>query len=70
MNKNELVVQIVKETGVIKTNALKVIDAFVNVVSEELTKKDGKITIVGFGAFKTIEKKKKRVETQEQAKRS
>jgi len=60
MNKNELVIQMVKKTGVIKSNALKVIDAFVNTVSEELTKKNGKLTIVGFGAFKTIEKKKKK----------
>lgn len=59
MNKNDLAVEIVKESGVTKVDALKVIDSFVEVVSEELVK-DGKLTLVGFGTFKTITKKQKK----------
>ncbi len=60
MNKNELAVQMVKESDITKVDALKVIDSFVDVVSNELKKKDGKLTLVGFGTFKTIIKKKKK----------
>lgn len=60
MNKNELAIQMVKKAGVTKSNAFKVIDAFVDVVSIELSKNDGNLTIVGFGTYKTIEKKKKK----------
>jgi DNA-binding protein HU-beta len=60
MNKNELAIQMVKKAGVTKSNAFKVIDAFVDVVSIELRKNDGNLTIVGFGTYKTIEKKKKK----------
>ena len=59
MNKNELAVQMVKGSSVKKTEALTVIDSIVDVVSDEL-KKDGKLTLVGFGTFKTITKKKKK----------
>ena len=59
MNKNELAVQMVKGSSVTKTEALTVIDSIVDVVSDEL-KKDGKLTLVGFGTFKTITKKKKK----------
>lgn len=60
MNKNELAASIVKESGVTKVDALKVIDSFVEVVSDELKKTDGKLTLVGFGTFKTITKKQKK----------
>jgi DNA-binding protein HU-beta len=60
MNKNELAVQMVKDSSITKSDAMKVIDAFVDVVTVELKKKDAKITLVGFGTFKTIEKKQKK----------
>jgi DNA-binding protein HU-beta len=60
MNKNELSVQMVSDSGVTKNDAMKVIDAMVEVVTEELQKKDGKLTLVGFGTFKTINKKQKK----------
>jgi DNA-binding protein HU-beta len=60
MNKNELAVQMVKDSSITKSDAMKVIDAFVDVVTIELKKKDAKITLVGFGTFKTIEKKQKK----------
>jgi len=60
MNKNELAVQMVKDSSVTKNDALKVIDAMVETVSDELKKKDGRLTLVGFGTFKTINKKQKK----------
>ena len=60
MNKNELAVEMVKDSSITKSDAIKVLDAFVDVITAELTKKDAKITLVGFGTFKTIEKKQKK----------
>jgi nucleoid DNA-binding protein len=59
MNKNELAAQMAKDGITPKTTALKVLDAMIEVVSRELKKADGKITLVGFGTFKTIVKKAK-----------
>ncbi len=60
MNKNELAAEMVKETGATNSDALKVIDSMIETVSEELTQEDGKLTLVGFGTFKTITKKQKK----------
>ena len=60
MNKNDLAVQLVKEAGTTKVDALKVIDSLIDVVSGELKKTNGKLTLVGFGTFKTITKKQKK----------
>lgn len=60
MNKNELAVQMVKDSSITKSDAIKVIDGLVDVITAELKRKDAKITLVGFGSFKTIEKKQKK----------
>ncbi|MCP4214763.1 MAG: HU family DNA-binding protein [bacterium] len=60
MNKNELAVQMVDDSDVTTSDALKVIDSLVEVVSDELKNDDGKLTLVGFGTFKTIIKKQKK----------
>ena len=60
MNKNEVAVQMVKDSGITKVDALKIIDSFIDVVSNELKNDNGKLTLVGFGTFKTITKKKKK----------
>ena len=60
MNKNELAVQMVKDSSITKNDAIKVIDEFVNIVTKELMTKDGKVTLVGFGTFKTLDKKQKK----------
>ncbi len=59
MNKNELALQMVRDSSITKGEALTVIDKLIEAVSEEL-KRNGKITLVGFGAFKTINKKEKK----------
>ncbi len=60
MNKNELAVEMVKDSSITKSDAIKVIDAFVEIVGSELSGGDGKVTLVGFGTFKTLEKKQKK----------
>lgn len=60
MNKNELALAMVKDSGTTKNDALKVIDALVEVVSDEMKENEGKLTLVGFGTFKTITKKEKK----------
>lgn len=60
MNKNELAVQMVKDSSITKNDAIKVIDGFVNIITEEMTTRGGKVTLVGFGTFKTLDKKQKK----------
>lgn len=60
MNKNELALQMVKDSSITKSDAMNVIDTFIEVASKELQKNEGKITLVGFGTLKTINKKKKK----------
>ena len=53
MNKSELSIQMVKDSSLTKADALRVLDAFIDIVADELKKDDGKVTLVGFGTFKT-----------------
>jgi DNA-binding protein HU-beta len=59
MNKSEIAQQMVKDSTIIKSNAIKVINTLVTVIGDVLKKRDGKVTLVGFGTFKVIEKKAK-----------
>ncbi|MEN8154524.1 MAG: HU family DNA-binding protein [Acidobacteriota bacterium] len=60
MNKNELANEMVNEAGISKNDALNVIDLMIETVTDELKRKEGKLTLVGFGTFKTIVKKRKK----------
>ena len=50
MNKAELIAAIAAKTGETKKSAEETINAFVDVVTESLTKGD-KVQLVGFGSF-------------------
>jgi DNA-binding protein HU-beta len=52
MNKQELVAKIASDTGLTKTGAAAVVDAFIAGIVKTL-KKGHSITFVGFGTFKT-----------------
>jgi DNA-binding protein HU-beta len=56
MNKQELIAKIAKDTGVSKTNASAAVDSFFEGVTKALKKGDS-ITFVGFGTFKTSQRK-------------
>ena len=52
MNKTELVNAMTTVTGVSKKDVEKVLNSFINVVSNEMANK-GKVQLVGFGTFET-----------------
>ena len=55
MNKNELIAAVAEASEVSKKDAEKVIQAFTEVVADEL-KKGEKIQLVGFGTFEVSER--------------
>lgn len=55
MNKKELVAAIVARTEMKKVDAEKAVEAFVDVVSEEL-KNDGRVQLIGFGTFEVAQR--------------
>jgi DNA-binding protein HU-beta len=60
MNKSDLVDQIAADAGIPKAIALKTLNSFMDNVTKTLKKKDGKVTLVGFGTFvKTRRKARK-----------
>ena len=52
MNKAELLGAMSKETNLTKKDVESVLNSFVNVVSNQLAKKD-KVQLIGFGTFET-----------------
>lgn len=57
MTKAELIEQMAKDAGISKATAGKAMDSFVDSVTKALKKKDGKITLVGFGTFSKVRRK-------------
>lgn len=58
MNKAELVAAIAEKTELSKKDSEKALKAFIDVVTEELTKGE-KIQLVGFGTFEVSERKER-----------
>ena len=56
MNKSELIDAIAKDAEITKAAAKKALESFVANVTETLTKKDGKVSLVGFGTFSVSER--------------
>ncbi len=56
MNKHELIEKIAKDTGVTKVNAAKAVESLIDGITRSL-KKGEPITFVGFGTFKTSQRK-------------
>ena len=56
MNKQELISKVASKVGITKKQAQNVIDAFIEVVTDSLSK-DEKVTLVGFGTFKVMQRK-------------
>ena len=57
MTKAELVEQMAKDASISKTAAATVLDSFTANVTKALKKKDGKVTLVGFGTFSKTRRK-------------
>jgi DNA-binding protein HU-beta len=56
MNKQELITKISQDTGITKGNAAAAVDSFIEGITRSL-KKGQSITFVGFGTFKTAQRK-------------
>ena len=56
MNKQDLIAKIAKDTGITKTNATAAVESFIDGITKSL-KKGEPITFVGFGTFKTSQRK-------------
>jgi DNA-binding protein HU-beta len=57
MTKVELVEQMAKDADISKAAAAAVLESFMSSVSAALKKKDGKVTLVGFGTFMKTRRK-------------
>ncbi len=57
MTKAELVDKMSQEAGISKIAASAALDSFVSNVTKALKKKDGKVTLVGFGTFQKARRK-------------
>jgi DNA-binding protein HU-beta len=57
MTKAELVEKMAKDAGISKVAAATALDSFMDGVTKALKKKDGKVTLVGFGTFMKTRRK-------------
>lgn len=57
MTKAEIIEAMAKDAGISKAAAGKALDAFTASVSKALKKKDGRVTLVGFGTFSKARRK-------------
>jgi len=46
-----------KDAGISKSNANAVLNSFLDGITKELKKKDGKVTLIGFGTFSKVHRK-------------
>ena len=57
MNKAELVASVAEKTGLTKKDTEATVNALIATVEKELTKKDGKVQLIGFGTFEVRKRK-------------
>ncbi len=57
MTKAELVEMMAEDAGISKVAAAAALDSFMDGVTKALKKKDGKVTLVGFGTFSKVRRK-------------
>ena len=56
MNKSELIDAMANDAGITKVAAKAALESFISNVTETLSKKDGKVSLVGFGTFSVAER--------------
>ena len=57
MTKSELIDKMAKDAGISKVAAGTALNSFMDGVTKALKKKDGKVTLVGFGTFQKVRRK-------------
>lgn len=56
MTKAELVEAMAKDAGIPKTKAAEALNSLITGITQALSKKDGKVTLVGFGTFSVVKR--------------
>jgi DNA-binding protein HU-beta len=54
MTKADLVSNIAKDAGITKVAAAQAVNSFLGNIKKELKKKDGRVTLIGFGTFSKV----------------
>jgi len=57
MTKTELITKIAEDAGISKTDAARAVNSFLGTITTELSKKDGKVALTGFGTFSKVHRK-------------
>jgi len=57
MTKAELIEKMANDAGTTKVTAGKALESFLGTVAKGLKKRNSKVTLVGFGTFKTVYRK-------------
>ncbi len=57
MTKAELIEKMAKDAGISKAAATDALNSFTEGITKALKKKDGKVTLVGFGTFQKVRRK-------------
>jgi DNA-binding protein HU-beta len=57
MTKADLIAGMAKDAGISKAAAAKALDSLIGGITKSLKKKDGKVTLVGFGTFAKVRRK-------------
>jgi len=57
MTKTEIIEKMAKDAGISKAAAATALESFIDGVTQALKKKDGKVTLVGFGTFQKSQRK-------------
>jgi DNA-binding protein HU-beta len=57
MTKADLVEKAAKDAGISKVAAAAALDSYLQNITKALKKKDGKVTLVGFGTFQKVRRK-------------
>jgi len=57
MTKAELIEKMAQDAGISKAAATEALNAFTDGITKALKKKDGKVTLVGFGTFQKVRRK-------------
>jgi len=57
MTKADLVSNIAKDAEITKVAAAQAVNSFLANITKELKKKDGKVTLIGFGTFSKVKRK-------------
>lgn len=57
MTKAEIIAKMAKDAGISKVSATEALNSFTDCVTKALKKKNGKVTLVGFGTFAKVRRK-------------